>query len=162
MCSSSTSIPTFPGLQAAARIIDDYLPQLASHDYNHILRKLRIKESELKEAISIITSLNPRPGSEITPPETTYVIPDVFVSKHNGRWRVELNPETRAAHPREPRLRLVGQPRQGKREQFPARQPAGSALVHQKPAKPQRNAAESGPARSSSTRRISSTTATKR
>src|SRR5690606_33774904 len=36
----------------------------------------------------------PRPGSEITPPETTYVIPDVFVTKHNGRWRVELNPET--------------------------------------------------------------------
>lgn len=86
--------PTFPGLQIAARVIDDYLPQLASHDYNHILRKLRIKESELKEAIAIITSLNPRPGSEITPPETTYVIPDVFVSKHNGRWRVELNPET--------------------------------------------------------------------
>ncbi len=86
--------PTFPGIQAAARIIDDYLPQLASHDYNHILRKLRIKESELKEAISVITHLNPRPGSEITPPETTYVIPDVFVSKHNGRWRVELNPET--------------------------------------------------------------------
>ena len=86
--------PTFSGIQIAARIIDDYLPQLASHDYSHILRKLRIKESELKEAIAIITSLNPRPGSEITLPETTYVIPDVFVSKHNGRWRVELNPET--------------------------------------------------------------------
>ncbi len=85
---------TFPGLQVAARIIEDFLPQLASHDYNHILRKLRIKESELKEAIAIIISLHPRPGSEITPPETTYVIPDVFVSKHSGRWRVELNPET--------------------------------------------------------------------
>lgn len=84
----------FPGVQVAERIIADYLPQLASHDYNHIMRKLRIKESELKEAISVILSLNPRPGSEITPPETSYVIPDVFVSKHNGRWRVELNPET--------------------------------------------------------------------
>jgi RNA polymerase sigma-54 factor len=86
--------PNFPGVQTACKIIDDYLPQLASHDYNHVMRKLRIKEAELKEAIDIVTSLNPRPGSEITPPETTYVIPDVFVSKHNGRWRVELNPET--------------------------------------------------------------------
>lgn len=86
--------PNYPGVQTAAKIIDEFLPQLASHDYNHIMRKLRIKESELKEAIAIVTSLNPRPGSEITPPETTYVIPDVFVSKHNGRWRVELNPET--------------------------------------------------------------------
>jgi RNA polymerase sigma-54 factor len=84
----------FAGVQIACKIIEDYLPQLASHDYNHIMRKLRIKENELKEAIAIVTSLNPRPGSEITPPETTYVIPDVFVSKHNGRWRVELNPET--------------------------------------------------------------------
>jgi RNA polymerase sigma-54 factor len=84
----------YPGVQAAIRVIADFLPQLASHDYNQILRKLRIKEEELKDAISIIRSLNPRPGSEITPPETTYVIPDVFVRKQNGRWRVELNPET--------------------------------------------------------------------
>jgi len=58
------------------------------------MRKLRIREPELKSAIDIIRSLNPRPGSEITPPETTYIVPDVFVSKHNGRWKVELNPDT--------------------------------------------------------------------
>lgn len=84
----------FPGVRLAQRIIDDYLPQLASHDYNQIMRKLRVKEPELKEAVDVILALNPRPGSEITPPETTYVIPDVFVNKHNGRWRVELNPDT--------------------------------------------------------------------
>jgi RNA polymerase sigma-54 factor len=86
--------PTFPGVQFAARIIDEFLPQLASHDYNQIMRKLRIREPELKAAIDIILALNPKPGSDITPSETSYVIPDVLVSKHNGRWRVELNPET--------------------------------------------------------------------
>jgi RNA polymerase sigma-54 factor len=84
----------FPCLDIAQRIIDDYLPQLASHDYNTIMRKLRIKEAELKAAIAIILDLNPRPGSEITPLETTYVIPDVFVTKHNNNWKVELNPDT--------------------------------------------------------------------
>lgn len=84
----------FPAVQVAARVIDEFLPQLASHDYNQIMRKLRIREPELKGAIDIILTLNPKPGSEITQSDTSYVIPDVLVSKHNGRWRVELNPET--------------------------------------------------------------------
>lgn len=84
----------FPGVQNAIRIIDELLPQLASHDYNTIMRRLRIKEADLKEAMEVILSLNPKPGSEITPSETTYVVPDVLVTKHNGRWKVELNPET--------------------------------------------------------------------
>ncbi|HTR00146.1 MAG TPA: RNA polymerase factor sigma-54 [Candidatus Acidoferrum sp.] len=90
----------YPGVQNALRIIDEFLPQLASHDYNTIMRRLRIKEPELKEAMQIILALNPRPGAEITPSETTYVVPDVFVKKENGRWKVDLNPETA------PRLRV--------------------------------------------------------
>ena len=90
----------YPGVAIAIRIIDEFLPQLASHDYNTIMRRLRIKEAELKEAMEVILTLNPRPGAEITPSETTYVIPDVFVKKENGRWKVELNPETA------PRLRV--------------------------------------------------------
>ena len=86
--------PNFPGIDVAARIINDHLPQLASHDYAQIMKVQKIKEPELKEALKIILSLNPKPGSEITPSDTTYVVPDVFVTKRNGRWNVELNPET--------------------------------------------------------------------
>jgi len=85
---------SFPGIESAEKIIDNHLDQLASHDYAHILKALKIKEQELKDALKIITSLNPKPGSEITPSDATYVVPDVFVSKRNGRWNVELNPET--------------------------------------------------------------------
>jgi RNA polymerase sigma-54 factor len=81
-------------VQLAEKIIDDLLPQLASHDYNQIMRKLRVREPVLKATIDVILGLNPRPGSEITPPETAYVIPDVIVTKKNGKWKVELNPET--------------------------------------------------------------------
>lgn len=86
--------PKAPEVITASKIVDGFLPQLASHDYNHIMRKLRIREPELKAALDLILSLNPRPGSEITPSEASYVIPDVLVTKHNGRWKVELNPET--------------------------------------------------------------------
>ena len=91
---------TEPGVATAALVIADFLPQLASHDYNTIMRRLRIREQDLKAALDIILELNPRPGSEITATETNYVIPDVFVKKENGRWRVELNPDTA------PRLRV--------------------------------------------------------
>jgi RNA polymerase sigma-54 factor len=86
--------PDFPGVAIAARIIEDHLAQLASHDYAQILKVLKIKEDELKESLKIILSLNPKPGSEITPSDTSYIVPDVFVTKRNGRWHVELNPET--------------------------------------------------------------------
>jgi RNA polymerase sigma-54 factor len=86
--------PDGEGISTAAIVIDEYLPQLASHDYSHILKKLKIKEPELKQALDIILTLNPKPGSEITPSDTAYVVPDVFVAKHNNRWRVELNPDT--------------------------------------------------------------------
>ncbi len=82
------------GLTTANRIVENYLPQLASHDYNLIMKRLKVKEQELKLAMQIILSLNPKPGSEITQSDTAYVVPDVFVSKKNGRWTVELNPET--------------------------------------------------------------------
>ncbi|MDA9909332.1 RNA polymerase factor sigma-54 [Gammaproteobacteria bacterium] len=83
-----------PCMETTSKVINDYLPQLASHDYSHILKALKIKEPELKEALKIILSLNPKPGSEITSSDTTYVVPDVFVSKKNGHWVAELNPET--------------------------------------------------------------------
>ena len=86
--------PDFPGVATAGLIINEYLNQLASHDYAQIMKALKIRESELKEALNIILSLNPRPGSEITPSDTTYIVPDVFVTKRNNRWHVELNPDT--------------------------------------------------------------------
>src|SRR5690606_32068874 len=33
----------YPGIDIAEKVIAEFLPQLASHDYNHIMRKLRIR-----------------------------------------------------------------------------------------------------------------------
>jgi len=89
-------------IKHARIIVKDHLALLGARDYAQLMRLARIKEPELREAISIIESLNPRPGSDIAPPSTTYIIPDVIVSKDSdtGRWRVELNPETA------PRIRI--------------------------------------------------------
>lgn len=89
----SGSNQTIPGLETAKRIAIDYLPLLGTRDYKTIMRKLRIKEDELKLAISLIQSINPHPGEDIGSSDTEYVVPDVFVSKHEGHWLVELNPD---------------------------------------------------------------------
>lgn len=80
----------------AKHIISEHIDLLGNRDYAQLMRRTKLKESELSEAITIIEGLNPRPGSSICPPSTSYVVPDVIVSKDSttGKWKVELNPET--------------------------------------------------------------------
>jgi RNA polymerase sigma-54 factor len=75
-------------------VVDQYINHLANRDYTHISRKTHLKEPELKEVLTLIQSLNPRPGNDIAVSTTEYVDPDVIVSKQNGRWVVELNPKS--------------------------------------------------------------------
>ena len=77
----------------ARQIIENYLEMLGSRDFKQLMRKLKIKEPELQEAIKIIQALNPRPGEQIGTDSTEYVVPDVFVAKVNNRWTVQLNPD---------------------------------------------------------------------
>lgn len=82
-----------PSYEVAVNLVQHYLPLLGARDFKQLMRKLRVKENELQEAIRIIQSLNPRPGEQIGEDTTEYVVPDVFVKKENNRWMVQLNPE---------------------------------------------------------------------
>ncbi|MBV1876880.1 MAG: RNA polymerase factor sigma-54 [Pseudomonadales bacterium] len=80
-----------PALKEAIIVVDLYLTSLANRDYKYLIRKTRLNESELKNVITLIQSLNPRPGAQICSTNTEYVEPDVIVSKQEGRWVVELS-----------------------------------------------------------------------
>jgi RNA polymerase sigma-54 factor len=82
-----------PGLDIARTIVCEHLDTLAARDFNRLRRNLKITDEELQTAISLIQSLNPRPGSQIDSKRIQYIVPDVFVRKHKGVWRVELNPD---------------------------------------------------------------------
>lgn len=84
---------TLPSYAVAMNLVQHYLPLLGSRDFKQLMRKLRVKENELQEAIVLIQSLNPRPGEQIGEDTTEYVVPDVFVKKENNRWMVQLNPD---------------------------------------------------------------------
>lgn len=80
-------------LPLAQKLIDNHIELLGSKDYAALMRKLKVKEEELKTVIRGIQELNPRPGSQIAPQASEYVIPDVIVRQVKGDWRVELNPD---------------------------------------------------------------------
>lgn len=85
--------PETPWLAQARLVITHYINLLGNRDYAQLLRRSRLKEDQLRDVLALITGLNPRPGDVIDRAEPDYVIPDVIVRKHHGRWRVELNPE---------------------------------------------------------------------
>ena len=86
--------PDTPWLKEAKILIEDYADLLGSKDYRTLMRKSRLKEDDLREAMRLLQTLNPRPGSALITQEPEYVIPDVSVTKKKGRWVVELNPDS--------------------------------------------------------------------
>jgi len=82
-----------PWLKEARILIRNHLNLLATHDYTLLMKKMKLDRDSLIELISFIQSLNPRPGSQLESLHPTYVVPDVFVKKVKGVWKVDLNPE---------------------------------------------------------------------
>ncbi|MBP0048796.1 RNA polymerase factor sigma-54 [Marinobacterium sp. AK62] len=82
-----------PLRNTAIRLVRDHLNLLGSHDYRTLMRRMRLKETDLQQVITLIQSLNPKPGGIISPDAAQYVIPDVIVRKQHGQWNVSLNQE---------------------------------------------------------------------
>jgi RNA polymerase sigma-54 factor len=80
-----------PLLEEARQLVAQNLELLGAHDYAQIMRRMKLKREDLLAVIALIQSLNPRPGAQIAEARTEYVVPDVYVRKDRGMWRVELN-----------------------------------------------------------------------
>jgi RNA polymerase sigma-54 factor len=89
-----------PARELALRIARDFLDLVALHDYDELKRSTRANEESLAQALDLIQSLEPRPGARYDNRQDEYLIPDVYVTRADNKWRVTLNPEN------EPGLRL--------------------------------------------------------
>ena len=79
--------------EEAITLLTRYSEQLSSSDYSQITRRMRLSKESLRKVLCLIQNLNPNPGDNFSGKDTEYIIPDVYVSCHKGRWIVELNPE---------------------------------------------------------------------
>jgi RNA polymerase sigma-54 factor len=89
-----------PGRELALRIARDYLDLVANHDFDGMRRATGAREEALVEALQLIQSLDPRPGTRFDNRRDEYLVPDVYVTRVHDEWRVTLNPEN------DPGLRL--------------------------------------------------------
>ncbi len=80
-----------PGRELALRIADDYLDLVAEHQFSTLRRRLGVSDEAMNEALALVRSCHPRPGSAMPSGRTEYIIPDVYVRKQDGRWIVEVN-----------------------------------------------------------------------
>ena len=81
-------------IETAIRIIDSCFDEFTKKHYHKITKKLGIEDDEelLKEAISAITKLNPKPGGVSGGMvKTQYLIPDFILINNNGKLELTLN-----------------------------------------------------------------------
>ena len=83
----------FQGLDGSTveRILTDHMKELEKRKYREIARKLNVSLEEVLSSVSIISSLEPKPGRFYNDDETIYIIPDVYVYKVGEEFVIVLN-----------------------------------------------------------------------
>ena len=72
-------------------IINEHLKDLETKNYSNISRKLKVPMSEVLQAVCIISSMDPKPGSVYTEERIDTITPDVYVSKAGEEYKIILN-----------------------------------------------------------------------
>ena len=83
-----------PFLTEARTIVNKHLDLIASKDYKQLAKLSKFSKEQIDDAIALIQTLYPRPGDLISSQKPEYIVPDVYVDKYNGIWRVKLNSES--------------------------------------------------------------------
>jgi RNA polymerase sigma-54 factor len=80
-----------PGRNIALDVVQNRLSQMAARDNTRLLEALGCSAEELRLAMELIRSLDPRPGSKVGTFEPRAIVPDVIVRKEKKRWLVTVN-----------------------------------------------------------------------
>jgi RNA polymerase sigma-54 factor len=84
--------PDDPIVQHALMIIQDCFDEFTKKHYSKIQKKCNLSEEEIKEAVNLITRLNPKPGGVAEGlVRTQYVIPDFILNQVGGKFEISLN-----------------------------------------------------------------------
>ncbi len=79
--------------RVALKICQSHLDLLARKDMKKLVSATGADEELIREAQSLIVSLEPKPGRRFAHAEANIVVPDVIVQKAGRGWKVVLNPD---------------------------------------------------------------------
>lgn len=75
----------------AYEIVSQYLGEVAQDNIEKIARSVKADRSKVREAVTAIKKLNPRPASTILAKEADKVIPELMAKVDRGAVRIEVN-----------------------------------------------------------------------
>ena len=80
-------------IEDAIKVLDKYFDEFTKKHYEKIQRGLNLSDEELRDIISQIVKLNPKPGGIVGDSNKgeNYVIPDFFITNNNGKLELSLN-----------------------------------------------------------------------
>lgn len=81
-------------------LIESHLPDIAKNRLPQISKATSRSIEDIKDAIEIISSLNPNPGKGFSLETNAVVRPDVFIEEKDGEYRVKVD------NPYQPKLRI--------------------------------------------------------
>lgn len=79
--------------EIARAIIQEHLLLLEKSDYAQLARALNVPPASIRIHIEIIKRLDPAPGRKYGEDRTTYVVPDIIVTKEGSDLKISLNDE---------------------------------------------------------------------
>lgn len=84
---------SYPSVSLAIELIENHFDAFTKKHYDRILKRMEIDDEDLKEAISEITRLNPKPGNSMRDTSKTadHVIPDFLMSVDDDDIKITLN-----------------------------------------------------------------------
>lgn len=93
-------------VETALKIIEDYFEEFSKKHYDKIKKNLNINDEMLREVITEISHLNPKPGNawggNLLEKSMTVVVPDFILEQEEGKLTVHLNnsniPELRVSN----------------------------------------------------------------
>ena len=79
--------------ELAILITRDYLGFLEKRAFEELAKELKCSLADIQQALDVIRSLDPKPGSKYNDLGTVYIEPDVFVVRDNEEYVIILNEE---------------------------------------------------------------------
>ncbi len=73
------------------KILLEHMDKLENKKYDQIAKSLSFPVQEVRSAVSVITSLEPKPGRSYHDEETIYISPDIYVFRVGDDYVIDLN-----------------------------------------------------------------------
>jgi len=86
--------------EVTKKIVEEYLFLLEKSDFSVLAKELSLSRDTVRAHIEVIKRLDPTPGRKYSQEKTSYVVPDIIVTKEDGELKITLNDEGM------PRLRI--------------------------------------------------------